>query len=133
MKKITALTGMAILATGISAQADAKEHTVTTGESLWSIADKYDTTVERIKKINKIESDIILPNQKLEVLVKGKYEVQKGDTLEKIAKKFDTKVADLKRWNSIETNKDLKVGKLIIVDKDEKDKLLRKQLLNKRQ
>ena len=54
MKKITALTGMAILATGISAQADAKEHTVTTGESLWSIADKYDTTVERIKKINKI-------------------------------------------------------------------------------
>lgn len=124
MKKITALTGMAILATGISAQADAKEHTVTTGESLWSIADKYDTTVERIKKINKIESDIILPNQKLEVLVKGKYEVQKGDTLEKIAKKFDTKVADLKRWNSIETNKDLKVGKLIIVDKDEKRQIV---------
>ncbi|MDJ1154112.1 LysM peptidoglycan-binding domain-containing protein [Macrococcus caseolyticus] len=124
MKKITALTGMAILATGISAQADAKEHTVTTGESLWSIADKYDTTVERIKKINKIESDIILPNQKLEVLVKGKYEVQKGDTLEKVAKKFDTKVADLKRWNSIETNKDLKVGKLIIVDKDEKRQIV---------
>lgn len=124
MKKITALTGMAILATGISAQADAKEHTVTTGESLWSIADKYDTTVERIKKINKIESDIILPNQKLEVLVKGKYEVQKGDTLEKIAKKFDTKVADLKRWNSIETNKALKVGKLIIVDKDEKRQIV---------
>lgn len=124
MKKITALTGMAILATGISAQADAKEHTVTYGESLWSIADKYDTTVERIKKINKIESDIILPNQKLEVLVKGKYEVQKGDTLEKIAKKFDTKVADLKRWNSIETNKDLKVGKLIVVDKEEKRQIV---------
>lgn len=133
MKKITALTGMAILATGISRQADAKEHTVTYGESLWSIADKYDTTVERIKKINKIESDIILPNQKLEVLVKGKYEVQKGDTLEKIAKKFDTKVADLKRWNNIETNKNLKVGKLIVVDKEEKDKSLRKQLLSKHQ
>lgn len=124
MKKITALTGMAILATGISAQADAKEHTVTYGESLWSIADKYDTTVERIKKINKIESDIILPNQKLEVLVKGKYEVQKGDTLEKIAKKFDTKVADLKRWNNIETNKNLKVGKLIVVDKEEKRQIV---------
>ncbi len=124
MKKITALTGMAILATGISAQADAKEHTVTYGESLWSIADKYDTTVERIKKINKMESDIILPNQKLEVLVKGKYEVQKGDTLEKIAKKFDTKVADLKRWNNIETNKNLKVGKLIVVDKEEKRQIV---------
>lgn len=124
MKKITALTGMAILATGISAQADAKEHTVTYGESVWSIADKYDTTVERIKKINKIESDIILPNQKLEVLVKGKYEVQKGDTLEKIAKKFDTKVADLKRWNNIETNKNLKVGKLIVVDKEEKRQIV---------
>ncbi|UTG99862.1 LysM peptidoglycan-binding domain-containing protein [Macrococcoides canis] len=119
MKKFTALTGMAILATGITAQADAKEHTVTQGESLWSIADKYDTTVERIKKINKLESDLILPNQKLEVLVKGKYEVQKGDTLEKIAKKFDANVADLKKWNKIKTNKDLKVGKLIVVDKEE--------------
>ncbi|TDM20009.1 LysM peptidoglycan-binding domain-containing protein [Macrococcoides canis] len=120
MKKFTALTGMAILATGITAQADANEHTVTQGESLWSIADKYDTTVERIKKINKLESDLILPNQKLEVLVKGKYEVQKGDTLEKIAKKFDANVADLKKWNKIKTNKDLKVGKLIVVDKEEK-------------
>lgn len=120
MKKFTALTGMAILATGITAQADAKEHTVTQGESLWSIADKYDTTVERIKKINKLESDLILPNQKLEVLVKGKYEVQKGDTLEKIAEKFDANVEDLKKWNKIKTNKDLKVGKLIVVDKEEK-------------
>lgn len=120
MKKFTALTGMAILATGITAQADAKEHTVTQGESLWSIADKYDTTVERIKKINKLESDLILPNQKLEVLVKGKYEVQKGDTLEKIAEKFDANVADLKKWNKIKTNKDLKAGKLIVVDKEEK-------------
>lgn len=120
MKKFTALTGMAILATGITAQADAKEHTVIQGESLWSIADKYDTTVERIKKINKLESDLILTNQKLEVLVKGKYEVQKGDTLEKIAEKFDANVADLKKWNKIKTNKDLKAGKLIVVDKEEK-------------
>ncbi|QIH76780.1 LysM peptidoglycan-binding domain-containing protein [Macrococcoides canis] len=120
MKKFTALTGMAILATGITAQADAKEHTVTQGESLWSIADKYDITVERIKKINKLESDLILPNQKLEVLVKGKYEIQKGDTLEKIAEKFDANVADLKKWNKIKTNKDLKAGKLIVVDKEEK-------------
>jgi len=120
MKKFATVTGIAILATGISAQADAKEHKVSQGESLWSIADKYDTTVERIKKINKLDSDIIFPNQKLEVLVKGKYEVQKGDTLEKIAKKFDTKVADLKKWNKIKSNKDLKVGKMIFVDKEEK-------------
>ncbi|WP_279306406.1 LysM peptidoglycan-binding domain-containing protein [Macrococcus armenti] len=120
MKKFATVTGIAILATGITAQADAKEHKVSQGESLWSIADKYDTTVERIKKINKLDSDIIFPNQKLEVLVKGKYEVQKGDTLEKIAKKFDAKVADLKKWNKIKSNKDLKAGKMIIVDKEEK-------------
>lgn len=120
MKKFATVTGIAILATGITAQADAKEHKVSQGESLWSIADKYDTTVERIKKINKLDSDIIFPNQKLEVLVKGKYEVQKGDTLEKIAKKFDAKVADLKKWNKIKSNKDLKAGKMIFVDKEEK-------------
>ena len=118
MKKLAAITTMAILTTGVATtQADAKEHKVAQGESLWTIADKYDTTIEKIKKINKLESDVIVPDQKLEVLVKGKYEVKAGDTLGKIARKFDVRITELKKWNKIESSKELKEGQLLIVEK----------------
>ncbi|RXK17619.1 LysM peptidoglycan-binding domain-containing protein [Macrococcus sp. DPC7161] len=70
-----------------------------------------------IKKINKLESNLILPNQKIEVLVNGKYKVKKGDTIKSIAKKYGVKVEKIKKWNKIKSDKDLKVGKLIILDK----------------
>ncbi|MCG7420889.1 LysM peptidoglycan-binding domain-containing protein [Macrococcus epidermidis] len=118
MKKLAAITTVAILTTGVATtQADAKEHKVAQGESLWTIADKYDTTIEKIKKINKLESDVIVPDQKLEVLVKGKYEVKAGDTLGKIARKFDVRITELKKWNKIESSKELKEGQLLIVEK----------------
>lgn len=118
MKKLAAITTMAILTTGVATtQADAKEHKVAQGESLWTIADKYDTTIEKIKKINKLESDVIVPDQKLEVLVKGKYEVKDGDTLGKIARKFDVRITELKKWNKIGSSKELKEGQLLIVEK----------------
>lgn len=118
MKKLAAITTMAILTTGVTTtQADAKEHKVAQGESLWTIADKYDTTIEKIKKINKLESDVIVPDQKLEVLVNGKYEVKAGDTLGKIARKFDVRITELKKWNKIGSSKELKEGQLLIVEK----------------
>lgn len=118
MKKLAAITTMAILTTGLATtQADAKEHKVAQGESLWTIADKYDSTIEKIKKINKLKSEVIVPNQKLEVLVKGKYEVKAGDTLGKIAHKFDVRITELKKWNKIESSKELKEGQLLIVEK----------------
>lgn len=118
MKKIAAITTMAVLVTGLGAtQVDAKEHKVAKGESLWTIADKYDTTIEKIKKINHLESDVIVPDQKLEVLVNGKYEVKAGDTLGKIARKFDVRITELKQWNKIKSSKELKEGQLLIVEK----------------
>ncbi|MGV2928968.1 LysM peptidoglycan-binding domain-containing protein [Macrococcus capreoli] len=123
MKKLAAITTMAILATGIvSTQANAKVHTVDKGESLWVIADKYDTTIEKIKKINKLESNLIVPNQKLEVLVNGKYEVKAGDDLTKIAKKFGVRVSALKQWNHIKSSHDLKAGQLLIIESPVKKK-----------
>lgn len=118
MKKIAAITTMAVLVTGLGAtQVDAKEHKVAKGESLWTIADKYDTTIEKIKKINHLESDVIVPDQKLEVLVNGKYEVKAGDTLGKIARKFDVRITELKQWNKVKSSKELKEGQLLIVEK----------------
>ncbi|MCE4957606.1 LysM peptidoglycan-binding domain-containing protein [Macrococcoides caseolyticum] len=125
MKKLAAITTIAILATGISTQANAKEHTVKQGESLWVIADKYDTTIEKIKKINHLESNLIVPDQKLQVLVNGKYEVQAGDTLSKIARQFDVKVSELKKWNHIKSSKALKPGQLLVVEHKNDKKIVK--------
>lgn len=118
MKKVAVIAGT-VLATSLigTAHADAQTHTVKSGESLWSIADKYNTTIEKIQKINKLDSTLITPDQKLEVLVNGKYKVEQGDTLKKIAKKFDVTVKQLKKLNDIDSDKDLKVGDMIKVEK----------------
>lgn len=42
-----------------------KTHIVQKGESLWSIAKKYNTTVEKIKKDNNLKSDNLQPGMKL--------------------------------------------------------------------
>lgn len=45
----------------------AKYHVVKSGESLTTIAKKYNTTVAKIKKLNNLKSDKIRPKQKLRV------------------------------------------------------------------
>jgi surface antigen len=65
-------------------------HTVESGESLWSIAKKYDLKIETIIWANDIKDAIIQPGQKLTILpVDGLIHlVEKGDTLESIAVKY---------------------------------------------
>jgi hypothetical protein len=42
-------------------------HTVRPSETLWAIAQRYDTTPARIKKTNGLTSDIISPGQVLQI------------------------------------------------------------------
>lgn len=42
-------------------------HVIQAGDSLWSIARNHKTTVEQIKKLNVLKSDVIKPGQKLKV------------------------------------------------------------------
>ncbi|MDX2283452.1 MAG: LysM peptidoglycan-binding domain-containing protein [Bacteroidia bacterium] len=46
------------------------EHTVKTGETLWSIAKQYNTKVEIIKQINKLSGDQIHEGQRLRILAR---------------------------------------------------------------
>src|SRR5690606_26702001 len=75
-------------------------YTVKSGDTLWSIAQKYGTTVSKLKALNGLTSDLIRPGQKLKVSGSATYyTVKKGDTLSHIAVRYKTTVSNLVKLN----------------------------------
>ena len=82
-------------------------YTVKKGDTLYSLAKQYDTSVGMLKEVNSLHSDFIRAGQKLEVPVEaeaGTYMVKKGDTLFFLAKKYGVTVTDLKKENKLVTD-----------------------------
>ena len=94
-------------------------YTVKKGNSLWSIANKYNTTVNEIKAINNLSSNTLSIGQKLKIpnndiidkgddidipLLPNTYIVQSGDTLYKIANNYGVTVNELKDLNNLTSN-----------------------------
>ena len=109
MKKtvVSLATGL-VIAGAFGTSASAAEYNVQKGDSLWKIADKYEVSVNQLKELNQLDSDLIFPNQKLtidkETNQADTYTVQKGDSLSKIAGKFNVSVGELKAWNSLNSD-----------------------------
>ena len=93
-------------------------YTVQKGDSLYSIARKYDTTIDRIKKLNNLTTNLLSIGQVLliptDTNLETTYTVQKGDSLYSIAKKYDTTVDRLKQLNNLTSNL-LSIGQILIV------------------
>lgn len=93
-------------------------YTVQKGDSLYSIARKYDTTIDRIKKLNNLTTNLLSIGQVLliptDTNLETTYTVQKGDSLYSIAKKYDTTVDRLKQLNNLSSNL-LSIGQILIV------------------
>lgn len=83
-------------------------YTVKKGDTLYSIARKFGTTVDELKSLNNLSSNLLSIGQKLlvtdELQENGVYTVQKGDTLYSIAKKYNTTVDKLMSMNNLTTN-----------------------------
>ena len=100
-------------------------HIVQSGDSLWSLASKYDTEVRIIKKINYLNNDLLSINDTLLIpLSKSKsnnfipyemYIVSEGDTLWSIAKEYNIEIRDLSRMNSIDENSYLQLGQQLSI------------------
>jgi LysM repeat protein len=96
-------------------------HTVLQGETLYSIARLYRTTVEMLKTLNELQSDTIKVGEELVIIPKFEekpaeqkvtddeegpvyYEVREGETLYAISRKFQTEIAELRKLNNMIDN-----------------------------
>ena len=93
-------------------------YTVKSGDSLYAISKRFNTTVDDIKKINNLTSNLLSIGQKLIIPNNSEeiYIVKSGDSLYAISKKFNTTVDKIKKDNNLSSNL-LSVGQKLIIKK----------------
>ena len=118
------------------------------GDNLFSIAKKFNVSLEDLKKWNNLDdlnveqgSKLALVNNDEEPVKEATYKtevkitdhiVDRGETLGSIARKFDVSIADIKDWNKLEDNNvqlgaKLIVGKRYIVSSENKNTPTKKE------
>lgn len=87
------------------------EYAVRSGDTLWLLAQRYGTTVDAIKRLNGLNSDILNIGQVLKIPASGsaggsyfEYTVRSGDTLWLLAQRFGTTVDAIKRLNGLSSD-----------------------------
>lgn len=115
-------TGPAAAATGQTVS-----YTVQRGDTLFSIARRYNTTVEAIRAENNLSSNFIYVGQVLRIpagpgsspeptpATGGTYVVQRGDTLIGIARRYNTTVDALARANNLSPPYVIYVGQRLTI------------------
>lgn len=117
--------GDAIASAIISRVSSSGTYTVKTGDTLYSIAKKYNVSVNALKSLNNLSSNTLRVGQKLKIPSKetttpsapttpstNTYTVKKGDTLYSIARDNNTTVNTLKTLNNLTTT-NLSIGQTL--------------------
>ncbi len=96
-------------------------YTVQRGDNLYNIAREYNTTVNEIKNINGLISDVLQIGQVLQIPQSGMrnkkitYTVEHGDTIFSIAARNNLSVEELKKLNNIKANA-VTIGQKLIIE-----------------
>ncbi len=94
------------------------EYEVEPGDNLWSIAAKFDVSLNTVLWANDLtQSSLIKPGQKLIIpSVSGViHHVKEGDTVSAIAKKYKAKVEDIIAFNNLSSEADIYIGDILVV------------------
>jgi murein DD-endopeptidase MepM/ murein hydrolase activator NlpD len=93
------------------------KHTVQKGETLSSIADKYNISVETILLANELDSNVIHEGQELLILpVDGLvHMVEKGETVAQIAKDYSADKQEIIDYNGLSADGSVYVGDVLII------------------
>ena len=107
-------------------ETDYDTYIVKSGDTLYSLAKKYNTSVDELKSINGLSSNSLSLGQKLlvpsSIEITGEvkpsdyitYTVKSGDNLYSIANKYNTTVDSIKKKNNLFTN-NLSIGQILII------------------
>ncbi len=101
-------------------------YTVRRGDSLWIIANRYGTTVDRIKRDNSIRNSTLQPGQRLTIRASGSsrgggsestatYLVRRGDTLGKIAQRQGVSLNRLLQVNGLSSRSTIYPGQRLAI------------------
>lgn len=131
-KTIISAASLTALSAVAAANISASEVTVDSGDTLWSLSSEAGKSVEEVKSLNNLTSDIIFPGDVLKIDGETQaaapaeetteevssdattYTIEAGDTLFSIANQFDVSVSELQEWNNL-TSDLIFVGKTINV------------------
>ena len=100
-----------------------RDYIVKSGDTLYSIALQFGTTVDAIKRLNNLNNNLLSIGQVLKISNNNNnsnsttYTVQNGDTLYGIAKQFGTSVDNIKRLNNLNNNVII-VGQVLRINED---------------
>ncbi len=92
-------------------------YVVKNGDSLWTIARQYGTSVNTLKSLNNLSSDNLTIGQVLKVpssesQEEQTYTVKSGDSLWKIANQYGVTVSEIKNLNGLTSNT-LRIGQVL--------------------
>lgn len=128
-KTIISAASLTALSAVAAANISASEITVESGDTLWSVSEGASQTVDEIKSLNNLTSDLIFPGDVLKVDAEAPsaapaeevetetattYTIEAGDTLFAIANQFDVTVDEIQAWNNLSSDLII-AGKTIVV------------------
>ena len=99
------------------------EYSVVSGDNLFNIANRFNTTVNQIRTLNSLTSDNLRIGQVLKIpgekpnINETTYTVQAGDTLFGIARRFNLTIDELRRINNL-TSDSLSIGQVLNLTKE---------------
>ncbi len=131
MKYIGVLVSCLVLSLSSYAAGNIVKHKIKSGETLYTIAHANHTTIEEVRKLNKLKKGEILrvgrvlkvptntyfPNKKSKKPSSkmAKHTIQKGETLFTIARKHHTTIDEVRKANGLKKGQLLKIGQVLKV------------------